>query len=153
MLLQIRLCVSLHLLELALFTVNTTSNLVLLFLLLRGGILIFYFIWRHLLGEDLGPLSAKELQRLEKQLEVALSQARQRKVFAYIFSLIKVLLKTWECKEPRILSCIKFKISVSHDWKWQCSHFVALLRIKWLSFWFFILSFVRSIFIQEACVY
>lgn len=94
MLLQIQLCVSLHLLELALFTVNTTSNLVLLFLLLRVGILIFYFILRHLLGEDLGPLSAKELQRLEKRLEVALSQARQRKVFAYIFSLIKVLMKT-----------------------------------------------------------
>ncbi|KAL6899525.1 hypothetical protein ACP4OV_006183 [Aristida adscensionis] len=34
---------------------------------------------RHLLGEDLGPLSVKELQQLEKQLESALSQARQRK--------------------------------------------------------------------------
>ncbi|XP_073308861.1 agamous-like MADS-box protein MADS3 isoform X2 [Primulina huaijiensis] len=34
---------------------------------------------RHLLGEDLGPLSMKELQNLEKQLEGALSQARQRK--------------------------------------------------------------------------
>ncbi|KAL7083283.1 hypothetical protein ACP275_14G151400 [Erythranthe tilingii] len=34
---------------------------------------------RHLLGEDLGPLSIKELHNLEKQLEVALSQARQRK--------------------------------------------------------------------------
>nr|UXR27453.1 MADS transcription factor CaAGL6-2 [Consolida ajacis] len=34
---------------------------------------------RHLLGEDLGPLSVKELQNLEKQLETALSQARQRK--------------------------------------------------------------------------
>nr|ATB53135.1 AGL6-like MADS-box transcriptional regulator B [Magnolia patungensis] len=34
---------------------------------------------RHLLGEDLGPLSVKELQHLERQLEVALSQARQRK--------------------------------------------------------------------------
>ncbi|RWR80928.1 MADS-box transcription factor Pe.am.AGL6.1 [Cinnamomum micranthum f. kanehirae] len=34
---------------------------------------------RHLLGEDLGPLSVKELQRLERQLEVALSQARQRR--------------------------------------------------------------------------
>ncbi|KAL7158591.1 hypothetical protein ABFS83_02G154400 [Erythranthe nasuta] len=34
---------------------------------------------RHLLGEDLGPLSIKELQNLEKQLEVALVQARQRK--------------------------------------------------------------------------
>jgi hypothetical protein len=35
---------------------------------------------RHLLGEELGPLSVKELQQLEKQLECALSQARQRKV-------------------------------------------------------------------------
>ncbi|PIN00412.1 MADS box transcription factor [Handroanthus impetiginosus] len=34
---------------------------------------------RHLLGEDLGPLSIKELQNLEKQLEGALTQARQRK--------------------------------------------------------------------------
>ncbi|KAK9910658.1 hypothetical protein M0R45_034612 [Rubus argutus] len=34
---------------------------------------------RHLLGEDLGPLSVKELQNLEKQLEGALAQARQRK--------------------------------------------------------------------------
>ncbi|KAA8515972.1 hypothetical protein F0562_019151 [Nyssa sinensis] len=34
---------------------------------------------RHLHGEDLGPLSVKELQNLEKQLEAALAQARQRK--------------------------------------------------------------------------
>ncbi|KAL3348976.1 hypothetical protein AABB24_022240 [Solanum stoloniferum] len=34
---------------------------------------------RHLLGEDLGALSVKELQSLEKQLEGALAQARQRK--------------------------------------------------------------------------
>nr|ABX47015.1 MADS box protein [Narcissus tazetta subsp. chinensis] len=34
---------------------------------------------RHLLGEDLGPLSIKELQQLERQLEASLSQARQRK--------------------------------------------------------------------------
>ncbi|KAH9732256.1 Agamous-like MADS-box protein AGL6 [Citrus sinensis] len=33
----------------------------------------------HLLGEDLGPLSVKELQNLEKQLEGALALARQRK--------------------------------------------------------------------------
>ncbi|KAG8065944.1 hypothetical protein GUJ93_ZPchr0004g40194 [Zizania palustris] len=33
----------------------------------------------HMLGEDLGPLSVKELQQLEKQLEYSLSQARQRK--------------------------------------------------------------------------
>jgi len=40
---------------------------------------------RHLLGEDLGPLSVKELQQLEKQLECALSQARQRKVHISVF--------------------------------------------------------------------
>ncbi|KAI8027792.1 Agamous-like MADS-box protein MADS3 [Camellia lanceoleosa] len=34
---------------------------------------------RHLLGEDLGPLSVRELQNLEKQLEGALAQTRQRK--------------------------------------------------------------------------
>ncbi|CAL9200595.1 unnamed protein product [Musa hybrid cultivar] len=34
---------------------------------------------RNLLGEDLGPLSLKELQQLERQLESALSQARQRR--------------------------------------------------------------------------
>ncbi|XP_062157160.1 agamous-like MADS-box protein MADS3 [Alnus glutinosa] len=34
---------------------------------------------RHLLGEDLGPLSVKELQTLEKQLEGSLQLARQRK--------------------------------------------------------------------------
>ncbi|EPS71714.1 hypothetical protein M569_03044, partial [Genlisea aurea] len=34
---------------------------------------------RHLLGEDLGPLSVKELHNLEKQLEAALLQARHRK--------------------------------------------------------------------------
>nr|AHM92079.1 MADS-box protein 3 [Erycina pusilla]AJB29181.1 MADS3 [Erycina pusilla]WDA53343.1 MADS-box protein 3 [Erycina pusilla] len=34
---------------------------------------------RNLLGEDLGPLNVKELQQLERQLETALSQARQRK--------------------------------------------------------------------------
>ncbi|XAR63134.1 hypothetical protein NMG60_11022968 [Bertholletia excelsa] len=35
---------------------------------------------RHLLGEDLGPLNLKELQNLEKQLEGALAQTRQRKM-------------------------------------------------------------------------
>jgi len=37
-----------------------------------------------LLGEDLGPLNIKELQNLEKQLEGALAQARQRKVPTYL---------------------------------------------------------------------
>lgn len=39
-----------------------------------------FFKSRQLLGEDLGPLNVKELQNLEKQLEGALAQARQRKV-------------------------------------------------------------------------
>jgi len=41
-----------------------------------------------LLGEDLGPLSVKELQSLEKQLEGALQLARQRKVPTYQLSLV-----------------------------------------------------------------
>lgn len=43
---------------------------------------------RHLLGEDLGPLSVKELQNLEKQLEGALAQARHRKVYLSTFAYI-----------------------------------------------------------------
>ncbi|XLU81362.1 hypothetical protein S245_004782, partial [Arachis hypogaea] len=45
---------------------------------------------RHLFGKDLGPLSIKELQNLEKQLEGSLAQARQRKVSAntYLLSFI-----------------------------------------------------------------
>ncbi|CAL5331501.1 unnamed protein product [Camellia sinensis] len=46
---------------------------------------------RHLLGEDLGPLSVKELQNLEKQLEGALAQTRQRKVLE------------WSSKETQIM--------------------------------------------------
>lgn len=34
---------------------------------------------RHLLGEDLGPLTLRELQKLERQLESALSQTRKKK--------------------------------------------------------------------------
>lgn len=55
--------------------------------------------YRHLLGEDLGPLSVKELQNLEKQLEGSLSQARQRKVlhlincvFLYTYIDLKIFL-------------------------------------------------------------
>lgn len=39
-----------------------------------------YFLYRHLLGEDLGQLNLKELLNLEKQLEGALAQTRQRRV-------------------------------------------------------------------------
>jgi len=38
-----------------------------------------HYHFRHLLGEDLGPLKIKELQTLEKQLEGALAQATQSK--------------------------------------------------------------------------
>ncbi|XP_050224501.1 agamous-like MADS-box protein MADS3 isoform X2 [Mercurialis annua] len=34
---------------------------------------------RHFLGEELGPLSVKELQKIEKKLDKTLSQARERK--------------------------------------------------------------------------
>lgn len=38
------------------------------------------FLIRHFLGEDLGTLGVKELQKLEKQLDKTLSLSRQRKV-------------------------------------------------------------------------
>ncbi|XP_077239486.1 agamous-like MADS-box protein MADS3 [Tasmannia lanceolata] len=51
---------------------------------------------RHLLGEDLGPLSVKELQQLEKQLDVALSQARQRKTQIMIEKMEELRIKERE---------------------------------------------------------
>nr|ABC73603.1 AGL6-like MADS-box transcription factor [Elaeis guineensis] len=47
---------------------------------------------RHLLGEDLGTLSVKELQQLERQLESALSRTRQRRVVADVPSLLFFLI-------------------------------------------------------------
>lgn len=38
------------------------------------------YVFRHFLGEDLGTLGVKELQKLEKQLEKTLALSRQRKV-------------------------------------------------------------------------
>lgn len=51
---------------------------------------------RHLLGEDLGPLSVKELQQLEKQLETALSKARQRKTQIMLEQMEELLKKERE---------------------------------------------------------
>jgi len=39
-----------------------------------------------MLGEELGSLSLKELQNLEKQLEGALARTRQRKVGIFVYS-------------------------------------------------------------------
>jgi len=36
---------------------------------------------RNLLGEDLGPLSSKELESLERQLDMSLKQIRSTRVF------------------------------------------------------------------------
>ena len=52
-----------------------------------------------MLGEDLGPLSIKELQQLEKQLEYALSQARQRKVHI-------MYINTLTCHDNTISLCL-----------------------------------------------
>ncbi|KAD6453200.1 hypothetical protein R6Q59_014961 [Mikania micrantha] len=66
---------------------------------------------RHLLGEDLGPLSVKELHNLEKQLEGALTQARQRKT--------QILVEQMEelRRKERELGDINkhLKIKVSHE--------------------------------------
>lgn len=43
-------------------------------------------MFRHLLGEDLGPLSVKELQQLEQQIESTLTQAMRRRVNCFLQS-------------------------------------------------------------------
>ncbi|CAN1313585.1 Agamous-like MADS-box protein MADS4 [Linum perenne] len=42
---------------------------------------------RNLLGEDLGPLSTKELESLERQLDMSLKQIRSTRVCIYIYAL------------------------------------------------------------------
>lgn len=63
---------------------------------------------RHLLGEDLGPLNMKELQNLEKQLEGALAQARQRKTQIMIEQMEE--LKTKERHLGDINKQLRFKL-------------------------------------------
>lgn len=41
----------------------------------------FSYYIRNLLGEDLGPLSSKELESLERQLDMSLKQIRSTRVF------------------------------------------------------------------------
>nr|GEW49015.1 MADS-box transcription factor 6 [Tanacetum cinerariifolium] len=66
---------------------------------------------RHLLGEDLGPLSVKELHNLEKQLEGALTQARQRKT-----QILVEQMEELRCKERELGDMNKhLKIKVSHE--------------------------------------
>lgn len=38
------------------------------------------YVVRHFLGKDLGPLNLEDLQSLEKQIDGAVTKARQRKV-------------------------------------------------------------------------
>lgn len=40
-----------------------------------------YFMIRNLLGEDLGPLNSKELESLERQLDMSLKQIRSTRVY------------------------------------------------------------------------
>ncbi|XP_021675625.2 agamous-like MADS-box protein MADS3 [Hevea brasiliensis] len=63
---------------------------------------------RHLLGEDLGPLSVKELQNLEKQLEGALALARQRKT-QIMFEQMEDLRKK-ECHLGELNKQLKYKL-------------------------------------------
>lgn len=44
-----------------------------------------YFDSRNLLGEDLGPLTGKELDTLEKQLDVSLKHIRSTRVLLFAF--------------------------------------------------------------------
>ena len=52
-------------------------------------------MYRNLLGEDLGPLSVKELDQLERQLESSLKLIRSTKVLKKLASSIASSLCTW----------------------------------------------------------
>lgn len=41
---------------------------------------VLILVCRNLLGEDLGPLSTKELEQLENQIEISLKHIRSSKV-------------------------------------------------------------------------
>ena len=45
--------------------------------------IVICFFFRNFLGEDLEPLAFKELEKIEKQLDKTLSQARERKVHTF----------------------------------------------------------------------
>lgn len=44
--------------------------------------MFFFFFFRNLLGEDLGPLSSRELEQLERQLDASLKQIRSTRVIS-----------------------------------------------------------------------
>ena len=43
-------------------------------------ILVLVLIRRNILGEDLGPLSMRELEQIENQIDISLKHIRTRKV-------------------------------------------------------------------------
>ncbi|KAG2568265.1 hypothetical protein PVAP13_7NG306500 [Panicum virgatum] len=81
---------------------------------------------RHMLGEDLGPLSIKELKQLEKQLEYALSQARQRKTQMMMEQVDELRRKERQLGE--LNKQLKNKLEAE-----GCSHYraVAVVQTSW----------------------
>lgn len=62
----------------------------------------YYFDYRNLLGEDLGPLTGKELDTLEKQLDVSLKHIRSTRVRLFTFH-SKVAWAFFKCGIPQAL--------------------------------------------------
>ncbi|KAL0385336.1 UNVERIFIED_CONTAM: Agamous-like MADS-box protein MADS4 [Sesamum radiatum] len=48
---------------------------------------LIYYVVRNLLGEDLGPLNSKELESLERQLDMSLKQIRSTRTQAMLDTL------------------------------------------------------------------
>lgn len=62
-----------------------TSNKYVLYCISLNALHCFFFsvcVWRHFQGEDLEPLSFKDLQSLEKQLDITLALTRQHQVMS-----------------------------------------------------------------------
>lgn len=52
--------------------------------------LINIFVFRNLLGEDLGPLNSKDLESLERQLDMSLKQIRSTRVILITYMIYNV---------------------------------------------------------------
>ncbi|KAH9788180.1 Agamous-like MADS-box protein AGL6 [Citrus sinensis] len=74
---------------------------------------------RHLLGEDLGPLSVKELQNLEKQLEGALALARQRKTQIMIEQVEDLRKKLGDINKQLRIKVQTAASAVGCGWMWS----------------------------------
>ena len=71
---------------------------------------------RNLLGEDLGPLSSKELENLERQLDMSLKQIRSTRVNIFLLtSKLLLLLQFLLCPFSHSILSVSFQTQYMLD--------------------------------------